>query len=59
MCALFVDFRAAFDRVGIEKMYGCMREKERNKRMASAEGRGDIRENMKQGEGGRERGRMV
>jgi hypothetical protein len=29
MCALFVDFRAAFDKVKREKMFGCMREKER------------------------------
>jgi hypothetical protein len=28
MCALFVDFRAAFDKVDIEKMFGCLREKE-------------------------------
>jgi hypothetical protein len=59
MCVLFVDFRAAFDKVDRVKMFECMREGERNKRMAGAEGRGDICENKKQGEGGRERGRMV
>jgi hypothetical protein len=30
MCALFVDFRAAFDKVDRVKMFKCMRE-ERNK----------------------------
>jgi hypothetical protein len=58
---LFVDFRAAFDKIDRVNMFECMRERERerNKRMAGAEGRGDICENKKQGEGGRERGRMV
>jgi hypothetical protein len=46
MCALFIDFKAAFDKVDRVKMAG-------------ADGRGDICENEKQGECGRERGRMV
>jgi hypothetical protein len=59
MCALFVDFRAAFDKVDTEKMFECMRERERergrNKPMAGAESRGGIRENKKQSKGGRKR----
>jgi hypothetical protein len=45
--------KATFDKVDTEKMFECMRE--RSKRMAGAEGQGDIRENEKQGEGGKER----
>jgi hypothetical protein len=61
MCALFVDFRAAFDKVDTEKIFVCMRERERererkkNKRIAGAEGQGDIRENKEQGKDGREK----
>jgi hypothetical protein len=61
MCGLFVDFRAAFDKVDTEKMFECMRERERerererNKPMAGAESRGGIRENKKQSKGGRKR----
>jgi hypothetical protein len=67
MCALFVDFRAAFDKVDTEKMFECMRERERgreresetererSKPMAGAESRGGIRENKKQSKGGRKR----
>jgi hypothetical protein len=56
MCTLFLDFRAAFDKVDTEKMFECMRERERNRRMVGAEGRGDIRVNKVQGKDGRERG---
>jgi hypothetical protein len=28
MCALFVDFRVAFDKVDAEKIFECMRERE-------------------------------
>jgi hypothetical protein len=31
MCALFIDFKAAFDKVDRVKMFECMRERERNK----------------------------
>jgi hypothetical protein len=68
MCALFVDFRAAFDKVDTEKIFVCMREREserererererekKNKRIAGAEGQGDIRENKEQGKDGREK----
>jgi hypothetical protein len=37
MCALFVDFRAAFDKVDPEKMFACMRKRERKKQMAGRE----------------------
>jgi hypothetical protein len=56
ICALFVNLRSAFDKVDSEKMFECLRKRERNKLMAGAEGRGHIRENKEQGEGGREKG---
>jgi hypothetical protein len=31
MYALFIEFRAAFDKVDTEKMFECMKETERNK----------------------------
>jgi hypothetical protein len=31
LCALFVDFRAAFDKVDRVKMFECMRERERER----------------------------
>jgi hypothetical protein len=31
MCPLFVDVRAAFDKVDTEKMFECMRKRERGK----------------------------
>jgi hypothetical protein len=31
MCALFVDFRVTFDKVDAEKIFECMRERERER----------------------------
>ncbi|KAJ3619704.1 hypothetical protein MTP99_005363 [Tenebrio molitor] len=56
MCALFIDFKA-FDKVDRVKMFECMRERGISEWLVRKEG--DICENEKQGEGWRERGRMV
>jgi hypothetical protein len=39
MCALLVDFRAAFDKVGTEKMFECMRKREREEKANGLYGR--------------------
>jgi hypothetical protein len=54
MCPLFVDVRAAFDKVDTEKMFECMRKREREEKANGWYGR-LRRKNKKQSEGGRER----
>jgi hypothetical protein len=37
MCALFVDFRVAFDKVDAEKIFECMKGREREEREGERE----------------------